>query len=914
MILKYLKIFLALSFTLAVAASVFDNAALIEKLKNDKTLQDKVKKEYIKQPSSTQIGDFNKSKDYNSSRFIKNFEMNESNETNETNSTLEKRKYTKDNYFKDFTPFFYEDHISLVENIEKNQIVNDEKKLERFGNKFFISTQNILIPSGAPNDYLISQGDTLKISVYGLDSIDGEFELNKDGQIIIQNVGAITLRGLTYSQAKKVIKSKLWATYPNSEVVITIGNMSPFSVSVVGEVKKPGLYTLSALSKVKDALIASGGVSENGTMRNITIKRNGKTVAIFDLYDLLRNGDENGDIILRAGDVVHVPLTKKQIWLSGNVKNPAIYELKPKENLSDLMYFSGGANSDASQSAKISRSKAGKKELFETSLNTKFHLLDGDKVVIGKIANVVDNEVTLAGNVYRKEAISIAKDESVGSLFKKLFDTYGQDKILMPSTDMEYFLVKRVDKNTLSETILSGNLTKATSGDKTFDVALESQDKIYIFNKSMTEDIKYISVSGEVLRTGKFKFFNGMTLADALKVAGTKKDSDLKRVKITTLQPDQSLSIKYENSSNAKNIKLSAYDDVNVTDIASNVDYPKVKISGAVMREGSFVYGNSMTINDLLNLSGGLKQNALKDSFEIVSYKVENAQRKYDTKILNLHEAVASNMPLKPFDEIMIRGVSGWNDNKTVTLKGEVKFPGVYTIAPGEKLSSVIQRAGGFTSEAFVEGSVFTRTDVQKIQTEAMKRQLDELESTAIYLSTQASGAGENSSDKAQILKVIDTIRARAKETPMVGRLAIDLKLDLNNFKNTPSDVALKGGDVLAVPQIEDSIAIMGEVMTPTAVTFVANADAMDYVDRVGGLKQSADKDAIFVIKANGESKKIEKHFLFGYAQNSVQKGDTIVVPLKINAFSGMQFAKDITSIIYQIAVSAAALKTLGTL
>jgi protein involved in polysaccharide export with SLBB domain len=913
MIFKYFKVLIALSFTFAVAATMYDNASLIEQLKNDKTLQDKVKKEYSQKQVSTQSKDVNKTKIDTNSTFNK-FQKTEVNETNETNETKQKRKYTKENYFEQYTPFFFEDQISLVENIEKKQVVVNDKKLERFGVKFFQPTSQIMIPSGAPDNYIVATDDSIKISVYGVDGFETELTVNKEGKIIISNVGAISVRGLEYSQVKKVIKSKLWATYPNSDVIVTIGNMSPFSVSVVGEVKKPGMYTLSALSKVKDALIASGGVSENGTMRNIVVKRNGKVAAVFDLYKLLRDGNDNGDIVLRSGDIIHIPLTKKQVWLSGNVKNPAIYELGKNENLQDLLYFSGGVNSDATQSAKITRSNKGQKELFEAKLDDKFSLADQDKIVIGKIADVLNNEVTLAGNVYRKEAISIVKDETVGSLFAKLIKEYGQEKILMPNSDMNYFLVKRVDVNTLQEVILSGNLANAIKGEKSSDVALKTSDKIYIFNKSMTEDIKFVSVNGEVLRSGKFKYFSGMTLADALKAAGTKKESDLKRVKITSIMADQTMQIKYANSAEGHKIKLNSYDDINVTDIATNNDYPKVKISGAVMREGSFTYGEGMTINDLLNLAGGLKQNALKETFELVRYDVKNQTRQYSTKIMNLNEASISNMILKPFDEVMVRSVTNWDTNKTIAIKGEVKFPGVYTILPGERLSSVIKRAGGFTNEAFVEGSVFTRVDVKKIQEEAFKRQLDNMESTALYMSTQPVGAGESSSDKSQLLKALNEIRARAKETPIVGRLSLNLSLNVDGFLNTTSDVVLKGGDVLAIPSVEDSIAIMGEVMTPTAVTFEKDKNAMDYIARAGGIKQSADEDGIFIIKANGEAKKVAKHFLFGYGSNEIQKGDTIVVPVKINAFSGMQFAKDITSIIYQIAVSAAALKTLGTL
>ena len=523
MIWKFKKYVLLSLLIIGASLYAVDNAALLEQLKNDKSLQAKIMTQSatkdVMQESSVAPTVIMPAKNEDKTVSVINNETLQFSEKTKSDIVINDKNPTSVDYYKDFTPFFYENQVQMVKKIENKQVSLDAQKLERFGVNFFTSNGQAIVTSGAPDDYVMSQGDTLKIAVYGVDGFETELTVNKEGKIIISNVGAISVRGLEYSQVKKVIKSKLWATYPNSDVIVTIGNMSPFSVSVVGEVKKPGMYTLSALSKVKDALIASGGVSENGTMRNIVVKRNGKVAAVFDLYKLLRDGNDNGDIVLRSGDIIHIPLTKKQVWLSGNVKNPAIYELGKNENLQDLLYFSGGVNSDATQSAKITRSNKGQKELFEAKLDDKFSLADQDKIVIGKIADVLNNEVTLAGNVYRKEAISIVKDETVGSLFAKLIKEYGQEKILMPNSDMNYFLVKRVDVNTLQEVILSGNLANAIKGEKSSDVALKTSDKIYIFNKSMTEDIKFVSVNGEVLRSGKFKYFSGMTLADALKDA-----------------------------------------------------------------------------------------------------------------------------------------------------------------------------------------------------------------------------------------------------------------------------------------------------------------------------------------------------------------------------------------------------------
>jgi len=895
-------------------ATALENTILIEQLKKDKSLQEKVKSEVQKTTTQNPIKQTknqlnNLNVDTNNSENIDSQEEN-----NSTQNNLDKEKYTIDNYYKNFTPFFYEDQISLVEEIEKRQVsIKTNIPLERFGAKFFENRNGDLTTSGVPDDYILSTGDSLKISVYGLSEYEGEVEINKDGKIIIPQVGALTIRGLKYKVAKGIIYNKLQATYPNTAINITIGNTSPFSVSVVGEVKKPGLYTVNALSKVKDALSLANGISEIGSMRNIEIKRHGKVVATFDLYELLRGGKENGDVYLYPGDVIFVPTAKKIVSLDGNVKSPAIYELKNNETLKNLLDISGGVNSDTTKTIKVFRSENGVRRLFEAQQNEKVLLQDGDKIVVGKISDVTDNQVYLFGNIYKNESVSITKNDTVGSLFKRLIDFYGIEKILMSNTDMSYFLVKRVDKNTLEPKILSGNLSSAINGDKTLDIQLQSEDKIFIFNQSITQDIKYISVDGEVLRAGKFKYFNGMKLIDALMVAGTKKESDLNKIKVVSMKSDNTYDIKYYDFESAKSVLLNSYDNVSVTNFENDERSEKITIKGSVISEGTYLYSKGLTINNLLNLAGGLRQNANKEYFELVSYKIENGVRKHQVKVVNFQEAIEKQLSLNPFDEVMIRQVSQWNETKTITLKGEVKFPGVYTIMPGEKLSSVLKRAGGLNSTAFVEGAVFTRVDIQKIQQDAFKKQLDDLESSMLYLSSQPDEAGKTGSS-AEMLQILDSIRKRAAETVMLGRLSIKLSKNLVDFEKTPYDVVLKGGDTLIIPEMEQSVAIMGEVMNTTAVTYVEENDIWDYINQAGGLKESADDEGIFIVKANGESQRIKKHFLFGYSNPEVATGDTIVVPFKMNRFSGLKFAKDITGIIYQIAVSAAALKTVGAL
>ncbi|MDY0364524.1 MAG: SLBB domain-containing protein [Arcobacteraceae bacterium] len=890
--------------TMAGALPVdLNDPAVIEQLKKDKLLQEQVKKEYTKSDVEKQTEEK-----------VSNISVVASAEGQEKGEAI---LLEHEHDMSDYIPFLYENQMKLIEQLSDNKVkLTSTVNLKRFGKLFFEATSSEpLAHISPPDDYMLSYGDTLKISIYGVDNLSYTLTIDKEGNIDFPRVGYIQVLGLNYSDARVLLIEKVGIMYPNSTVLVSISNLRSISVSVVGEATKPGLYNIPALSKVKDALMYAGGVSDIGSMRYIEVRRENNIIARFDLYTLIKYGDSTGDIVLRTGDVIFVPTAKKLVSLDGNIKHPAVFELKSGETLVDLINFSGGANSDSIKSVKVQRSTDGKKSFIEASLKEPLSLNDGDKVYVGKTSDVVENKVQLMGNVYRQEAVEIKDGDSVGLLVSNLIKEYGLEKVFMPQTDMEYFIVKRINPKTLNIETYSGNLEKVLNGQKEFDVSLQSRDRIFFFNKSMTEDIKYITIVGEVLRSGKLNFYKGMKLQDALMAAGVKKESDLDKIMIMSLSPSKEKEVNFYSYSEAANIYLKEYDEITIDNFFKTQEQEYITIKGAVIKSGEFPYVAGLRMQDVLLYTKGLKNSARMDEFELVSYIIEDNTRIPQVSKISLQEAIDNNIEIKAYDEIYIQQIQGWNENNLVTLRGEVKFPGTYAITPGERLSSVIQRAGGFTDSAFVKGAVFVRDDVKKIQQEALKKQLDDLESSIVIYATQGENAGGGSSeDKAFLLKHLQLIKQQANEIEMVGRVAIELNSDLQKLAGTYSDLILKNGDSLVVPKFEDSISVVGEVMYQTAVTFIPNESVMKYIERVGGLKDGADKDNIFVVRANGEAQKIKSGYLSGYSSVKIERGDTVIVPLKIDRFSGMKFAKDITSIVYQLAVSAAALKTIGAL
>jgi len=223
----------------------------------------------------------------------------------------------------------------------------------------------------------------------------------------------------------------------------------------------------------------------------------------------------------------------------------------------------------------------------------------------------------------------------------------------------------------------------------------------------------------------------------------------------------------------------------------------------------------------------------------------------------------------------------------------------------------VLKRAGGFTKHAFIEGSVFTREDVKELQIKRLQESLDKLKTKAMQVSAMANEAGEDSKSKENMLNAVTQLEKEAANKKPIGRVSLDLYYDLDRFANSAYNLTLKDKDTLYIPAINDTISIVGEVLNQNTFVYDSKSDAKDYIQKAGGLTELADEDYIYIVKANGQARKIENDYFWG-SSNDVFKGDTVVVPLKINTISDIAFAKDVTSILYNIAITAASLKTVG--
>jgi protein involved in polysaccharide export with SLBB domain len=317
---------------------------------------------------------------------------------------------------------------------------------------------------------------------------------------------------------------------------------------------------------------------------------------------------------------------------------------------------------------------------------------------------------------------------------------------------------------------------------------------------------------------------------------------------------------------------------------------------------------------DFIKSAGGLNEKAYPKSCEIIRYYIEDGERK--KRIINLPLSQASNFLIKKHDEINIKRVPNWDKRMVVTLKGEVRFPGEYVIHSGEKLASVIERAGGFTDRAFLYGAIFTRKSVREIQRKALQEELSKLKEQVILVNVRNSSIPNRTpANITGIIQAVDSLIAESKRFQPQGRITINLEDDLIDFENSPSNLTLEDGDVLRVPSYNDTVVVNGEVMLPTALTY-EGGDIKTYIDKSGGLTHLADNEHIYVIHANGEAEKANLgSWLFSSNETCIRKGDVITVPKKFYYDTrNIELTKDIADIFYKLSLTVAAAHTVGAI
>ena len=724
--------------------------------------------------------------------------------------------------------------------------------LEPFGYELFEAEEGggfePVTTGPVPADYVLGPGDSIRVQLYGNKTGIYEFEVTRDGILNLPELGPVSVAGLTFSEFRRDMDRRVEQMLLGTQVSVTIGQLRNIRVFVLGDANRPGSYVVSSLATVSSALYRSGGISRVGSLRDIQLKRSGKTIARFDLYDALLRGDTSSDQRLQSGDVIFIPPIGLQVSVDGAVKRPAIYETRGKTSIADAIQMAGGLLPDAyPKGARIERIEGNEiRKVLSLDVGSQAAAATaaraGDVIIVPRILPQFEETVTLVGHVHRPGPYQWRQG-------MRLSDLIGSELMLQPGADSGYVLVRREDSKTRRVSAISTDLSDAlTNPNAPANIELQARDTVHVFNLAFGRQRVIESLLKELQLQGR-----------------------------------------------------------------SGEPYREVSVSGDIKAPGTYPLEPGMRISDLVRAGGNLSEEAYALKAEIARYEVVNGEFR-NTQVINidldsaLQGDASANLVLSEHDNLRISRIPDWDTLWTITLDGEVKFPGEYRIRQGETLGQVLERAGGLTDGSFPEGSIFLRESLrqrEQEQIEVLTRRL-EADLTSLSLQNVDTTGSETLDTGRQLL-------TQLRSTEAIGRLVIDLEQVVTRAANKTlaSDVELRDGDRLLVPKRAQEITVIGETQQNTSHLFQDGLSRDDYIEMSGGLTRRADKRLIYVVRASGAVVTGNRSRWLGRSgQGEIQEGDTIVVPLDTDRVRPIKFWGDVTQILYQAAIAVAAIKT----
>jgi polysaccharide export outer membrane protein len=559
--------------------------------------------------------------------------------------------------------------------------------LEPFGYDLFRGVPTTFAPATdvpVPSEYVMGPGDMVNVQLFGSENAEYALVVSREGTINFPEIGPINTVGLTFVDLREVITQRVAEQMIGVRSSITLGELRSIRIFVLGDVERPGSYTVSGLTTMTNALFVSGGITELGSLRQVELKRNGQTISTLDLYDLLLQGDTSADERLLPGDVIFAPPVGNTVAITGGVRRPAIYELTEERTVDQLVELAGGFRANADRSAlKLERIVPGRGvSVHDLDLTGQLGgsdiLQDGDIVRVLLNLDQLEGAVRLSGNVFQPGLYQWVEGMT-------LTDLIGSPDLLKPDSDLGYVLIRReIEPNVFVEA-LSTDLQSAWRQPKGIeDLNLQPRDTVHVFNSGIgreaivapliselraqafqNEPVSVVTIEGEVRVPGDYPLEPGMTIMDLIRAGG--------------------------------GLTESAY--------LINAELVSRESVGGEFRDLRFLS---------VNLASAMVGNTVVD------------------------------LSLNPNDLLQIKRLPDTNYGGILQLQGAILFPGSYTFRLGETLSALLTRAGGLTDQAFADGSVFLREDLMQRELELLEDMAFRLERELATAAASATGEADN--------------------------------------------------------------------------------------------------------------------------------------------------------------------------
>lgn len=752
-----------------------------------------------------------------------------------------------------------------------------------------------------PPNYVIGPGDEIRIRVWGQVSLRADDRVDRAGEIYLPQIGPVRVAGIPFSDLTSHLRSAIARVYRNFDLTADLGQIRAIQVYVTGAARQPGVYTVSSLSTLVDALFASGGPSAAGSLRHILVRRSGTTVSDFDLYSLLVHGDKSKDVPLENGDVIFIPPAGPQVAVTGSVTSQGIYELRSGEVLGDLIADAGGASVIAAQ-ARISieriddhRDRSTMEVAWDQAgLGTA--LSAGDLIRVFSIVPMYQKTVTLRGNTANQGRFAWHPGMRLSDLIpdKESLVTrnywWKRAQLGLPAPEFEPLenfphLRQPSGPMELNRRRFLGTPSNPNSTGTPYSAAEQaSQGYTDQYGNPMEQYGNTVDQYGNPIdQYGRPQTSTGNPMAGAIQngppVGGGSMSPALQasqRASNTSLAGEQP-----EFSSQMPSARRTQ-----VGQIAPEIDWDYADIE---------------------------RQDPVTLKTVVIPFDLG--------KLVLQHDA-SQDLPLESGDVVSIFSqadiqVPLRQQTKFVHLEGEFVHSGVYTVKPGETLRDLVREAGGFTPSAYLYGSEFTRETTRVVQ----QRRMDEYVQTlalqmqrgtlALAASPASSGQDLASGTAAQTSE--QQLLANLRQMRATGRIVLEFRSGSSGIDAVP-DIPLENGDRFVVPPIPSSVNVVGAVYDQSSFLYVSNRRAGTYLHLAGGPNRDADTKHIFIIRADGSviSREAENG-IWGneFANLRINPGDTIVVPEKTIKPSAFRGFLDWSQLFSQFALGAAALSVI---
>jgi protein involved in polysaccharide export with SLBB domain len=776
----------------------------------------------------------------------------------------------------------------------------------RFGLEVFQNgTRDLqLIPMDLPAgpDYVVGPGDGLSINLWGGPTTQRITRVvDREGRINLPEVGPILVSGKSLSSVQESVQQLLRTEFRRVSADISLSRLRTIRIYEVGDIANPGAYDVSSLSTPLNALFVAGGPTQKGSLRIVKHYRGEQLIEIVDLYDLLLHGVKSNMGRLENGDTVLVPTIGPQVTVEGMVRRPAIYELKDEKNLASVLELAGGLLPTATlRHIEVQRLTAHEKqtmlsfdlpEIDSDSEVTKkleaFEIHDGDRIRVFPIAPYNQDAVYLEGHVSRPGRYSYHEN-------MRVTDVISSYKDLLPEPANQYAEIIRLNAPDFHPSVESFSLTEALANPSKSPV-LHAMDTVRIFSRFDFENPPSVSVWGDVRGPGTYRTSGEIHLSDAVHLAGgLAPDAKIEDAQVFRYLPDGkskifsvSLTLALAGDPTA-NILLQPRDRLLIHRSPDAIQPASAYVQGEVGKPGRYPLTTNMTIADLIRVGGGLKPSADTQIADLTQYQwADQGKLTGDHQTVSISAALAgdtgSNLPVGNGDVLTIRQLPGWNDlGASIAVKGEVKHPGTYGIRPGERLSSILQRAGGFQPNAYVFGAVLERAQVRELQTKEQTQLMLRVKDLQSNVAALPENDPAQKQAKENALRQYQNALTQLGTNTPIGRVTMRITPEMNRWKNTSADLEVRAGDILVIPKRPSFVMVTGQVFNPTAVSYRPGKSAKWYLSQSGGPTAVANKKAIFVIRADGSVIGAKESLWSGPSLSAVlQPGDTVVVPEK---------------------------------